>query len=172
MTKFICGLCLLGAMLVLVVGCGDGETTTGGAYKDKEGDTTKGASGDAAANPYNVIGELSVAKVGDLGRVLIDRGNHTVYVFHKDKGTTSSCYGTCELTWPPLLTEVEPTANEGVDASKLDTTERKDGATQVTYAGHPLYTFVEDEAPYEANGNDVDQFGAEWYALQPNGQEP
>jgi len=54
----------------------------------------------------------------------------------------------------------------------LGTTKRKDGTTQVTYAGWPLYTYAGDQAPGEANGNDIDQFGAEWYALQPNGQEP
>ena len=54
----------------------------------------------------------------------------------------------------------------------LGTTKRKDGTIQVTYNGWPLYTYAGDQAPGEANGNDVDQFDAEWYALQPNGQEP
>ena len=54
----------------------------------------------------------------------------------------------------------------------LGTTKRKDGTLQVTYAGRPLYTYVGDQRPGEANGNDIDPFGAEWYALQPNGQEP
>ena len=51
-------------------------------------------------------------------------------------------------------------------ASKLGTTKRKDGTIQVTYAGHPLYTYVADKKPGEANGNDIYSFGAEWYALQ------
>ncbi len=59
----------------------------------------------------------------------------------------------------------------GASASKLGTTERKDGTMQVTYAGHPLYTFVEDKKPGEANGNDVSAFGAQWYALKGNGEE-
>ena len=42
---------------------------------------------------------------------------------------------------------------------------------QVTYAGHPLYTFVEDKKPGEANGNDVSAFGAQWYALKGSGEE-
>jgi predicted lipoprotein with Yx(FWY)xxD motif len=54
----------------------------------------------------------------------------------------------------------------------LGTTKRKDGTVQVTFAGHPLYTFKEDEKPGEANGNDLKAFGDEWYALQPNGEEP
>jgi predicted lipoprotein with Yx(FWY)xxD motif len=51
-------------------------------------------------------------------------------------------------------------------------TARRSGATQVTYAGHPLYTYVEDEKPGDSKGNDIDSFGAEWYALEPSGAEP
>ena len=56
-------------------------------------------------------------------------------------------------------------------ASKLGTTKRKDGTMQVTYAGHPLYTYVADTKPGDAKGNDFSSFGAEWYALQPSGEE-
>jgi predicted lipoprotein with Yx(FWY)xxD motif len=70
-----------------------------------------------------------------------------------------------------LTTESEPKGQMGVSASKLGTTKRKDGTTQVTFAGHPLYTYVEDSKPGEANGNDFSSFGAQWYALEPNGQE-
>jgi predicted lipoprotein with Yx(FWY)xxD motif len=83
----------------------------------------------------------------------------------------SSCYGACAKAWPPLLSDGEPQAGEGAMAAKLGTVKRSDGTTQVTYAGHPLYTFVEDKKPGEANGNDVDAFGAEWYALQSSGEE-
>ena len=64
-----------------------------------------------------------------------------------------------------------PAGGEGASAAKLGTTKRKDGSVQVTYAGHPLYTYAPDKKPGEANGNDIDSFGAEWYALQGNGEE-
>ena len=59
----------------------------------------------------------------------------------------------------------------GAEASKLGTIKRSDGTTQVTYAGQPLYTFVEDKKPGEANGTDIKAFGAAWYALHPNGEK-
>lgn len=166
-------LCLLAVLAFAIAGCGDGnDSASGDAYGGKGGNASGSESKDeTAANPYSVIGEVSVGKVDGLGKVLIDRGMHVVYVFPKDEGTTSSCYGACELRWPPLLTEVEPRAKAGVDAGELGTTERKDGTTQVTYAGHPLYTFVDDFAPFEANGNDVTAFGGKWYALRANGEE-
>jgi predicted lipoprotein with Yx(FWY)xxD motif len=104
--------------------------------------------------------------------VLVDSKGMTLYDFHKDKGTESSCYGECESAWPPLIAEGEPQPSNGANASLLGTTERKDGSMQVTYDGHPLYGFVGDKKPGEANGNDIEAFGAQWYALEGSGEEP
>ena len=109
---------------------------------------------------------------GDLGQVIVDSEGMTLYDFHKDKGTTSACYGACESAWPPLTTSGKAQAKGGAQSSMLSTTERKDGTMQVTYNGHPLYTFVEDKKTGEAKGNDFTAFGAQWYALMPNGEEP
>ena len=116
-------------------------------------------------------GLVSTGKAGDLGTIIVDSEGMTLYDFHKDKGTTSSCYGACETAWPPLSTSGEAQAKDGAQSSMLGTTERKDGTMQVTYNGHPLYTFTEDKKPGEANGNDFSAFGAQWYALMPNGEE-
>ncbi len=115
---------------------------------------------------------ISAASAPKLGKIIVDPQGFTLYDFHADKGTTSSCYGECAKVWPPLTTEGPPQTGEGAMASQVGTTKRKDGTIQVTYAGHPLYTYLGDKKPGEANGNDFSQFGAEWYALQPNGEEP
>jgi len=115
---------------------------------------------------------LKVTKTPDLGTVIVDAEGMTLYDFHKDKGTMSACYGACAQAWPPLLTKGAPKATGGAESSLLGVTKRKDGTEQVTYNGHPLYGFVEDKKPGETNGNDVDAFGAQWYALEPNGEEP
>jgi predicted lipoprotein with Yx(FWY)xxD motif len=173
----------LGVALALVVaGCGSGDSSTGGAYSGKGGgkpaaaeetsESAKGGYGEGDEATSGGDGIVSAAKVGDLGTVLVDSQGLTLYDFHKDKGSTSSCYGACAAAWPPLLTEGNPQAQGPADRSMLGTTKRKDGTVQVTYNGWPLYTYAGDQGPGEANGNDIDQFGAEWYALQPNGQEP
>lgn len=125
----------------------------------------------AATGAESGAGVVSLGKVQKLGMVLVDSNGMTLYDFHKDKGTTSSCYGPCAEGWPPMLTEGKPTVGNGASSSKLGTTERKDGTMQVTYAGHPLYTFVEDKKPGEANGNDISAFGGQWYALKGSGEE-
>lgn len=166
MRKTIYALCLIALLAVAVAGCGGGESTgetsSSGRY---------GSEGTTASAPGGV-GVVKAAKVGDLGTIVVDSEGLTLYDFHKDKGGRSSCYGACAAAWPPLLTEGEPKAEAGAMASQLGTTKRNDGTVQVTYAGWPLYTYVGDKGPGEANGNDFSQFGAQWYALLPNGQEP
>jgi predicted lipoprotein with Yx(FWY)xxD motif len=161
------------AAAVAIAGCGSSSNESGGAYggggsSSSSEKTTSSAEGGSNSG---VAAVLTVASAPKVGPVLVDAEGFTVYDFHKDKGTTSSCYGACASGWPPLTTEGAPQTGEGAMSSKLGTTKRKDGTMQVTYAGHPLYTFVEDKKPGEANGNDVSAFGAQWYALKGNGEE-
>ena len=46
-----------------------------------------------------------------------------------------------------------------------------DGTTEITYAGHPLYTYAGDAKPGDVKGQGLDQFGAEWYVLAPSGRK-
>jgi predicted lipoprotein with Yx(FWY)xxD motif len=159
---------------IAIAGCGGGDSS-GGAYGGKGGTgegTEAAETTEVAPNPEEGATFVSVASVSDLGQVLVDSSGQTLYDFHKDQGTTSSCYGGCESAWPPLLTEGKPNASNGAQEGLLGTSKRKDGSEQVTYAGHPLYTFSGDKGPGEATGNDVEAFGAEWYALTPSGAEP
>jgi predicted lipoprotein with Yx(FWY)xxD motif len=106
----------------------------------------------------------------DLGTVLVDGKGRTLYLFEKDKGSASSCYGACASVWPPL-TSGQGVAAGGLTAAKLGATKRTDGTTEVTYAGHPLYTYAGDAKPGQARGQGLDQFGAEWYVLAPSGHK-
>jgi predicted lipoprotein with Yx(FWY)xxD motif len=159
------------AAALAIAGCGSSsDSSTGGAYGGNS-TSTETTTAQSPPGAESGVAVLTVASAPKVGPVLVDAKGFTVYDFHKDKGTTSSCYGACEQGWPPVLTEGNPTAGEGATSSKLGTTKRKDGTTQVTYAGHPLYTFVEDKKPGEANGNDSSAFGAQWYALKGSGEE-
>jgi predicted lipoprotein with Yx(FWY)xxD motif len=110
--------------------------------------------------------------VSKLGKIIVDGQSHTLYLFEKDKNGKSRCSGNCAKNWPPLLTKGKPKAGSGARASKLGTTKRSDGTTQVTYGGHPMYTFVADKnKPGSTKGQGVDAFGAEWYVVGPNGKK-
>jgi predicted lipoprotein with Yx(FWY)xxD motif len=123
-----------------------------------------------AAGTQNSAARVQIAKTR-LGRILVDSKGITLYDFPPDKGTTSVCYGACAALWPPLLTKGKPVAGQGVRASLLGTTKRKDGKLEVTYNGHPLYYFVSDRKPGQTTGQGVNQFGGPWWVLSPAGKE-
>ena len=167
----------IGALLA-AAGCGGGSSSSGegGAYGSGGGETsaTKSAKSEASGGEAASGGDgvVAVAKSPELGTaILVDSKGFTLYDFHKDKGTRSACYGACAGIWPPLTTNGKPQAMSGAEASKLGTTKRSDGTLQVTYAGHPLYTYAADTKPGEAKGNDFSSYGAQWYALMPSGEE-
>lgn len=102
----------------------------------------------------------------DLGDILVDPDGRTVYLFLNDTDGESTCYDDCEANWPPLVADGDPVAGDGVDASKLGTTERTDGTVQVTYGGMPLYHFAGDEAAGDTNGQEIADV---WYVVAPDG---
>ena len=95
--------------------------------------------------------------------VLTNARGYTLYWFAPDSSTTSHCYGTCAAYWPPVI----GTASTGAGvAGTFATLRRSDGAEQVTYDGHPLYTYVGDSAPGQATGNRIDLNGGWWYEMK------
>ena len=107
-------------------------------------------------------------KKSKLGTILaVGSKELTVYLFEADKGSASACSGACAKAWPPVLGT--PKALGAAHTSDLGTITRSDGQTQVTYKGHPLYTFVRDGDDGDTYGQGSKQFGAEWYVLAPSG---
>jgi predicted lipoprotein with Yx(FWY)xxD motif len=117
------------------------------------------------------MGTVAILKVEKtkIGKVVANTQLHTLYMFRKDKGTTSECYGACAAIWAPLTTTGKPKAGPGIKASLIGTTKRKDGKLQVTYKKHPLYTYIKDKKPGQTTGEGSTLFGAGWYALTPTG---
>jgi predicted lipoprotein with Yx(FWY)xxD motif len=112
---------------------------------------------------------LGTAATPTLGVVVVGPDGRTLYRFDKDTTTppTSNCYDACATAWPPVLVPGgQKPAVDGVDASLLGTVTRKDGTTQVTLAGSPLYTYAKDTAPGQTTGQDV---GGVWFAVTPAG---
>jgi predicted lipoprotein with Yx(FWY)xxD motif len=100
-----------------------------------------------------------------LGSVLVDSRGHTLYVFDLDRGTKSSCSGTCTALWHAFLTSSKPVALRGVAVSKLGMAKRASGRFQVTFMGHPLYFFVGDKKAGDVRGASI----AHWAAFSPTG---
>ena len=107
---------------------------------------------------------------GKIGTFLVDGHGRTLYLFQKDKTTRSTCSGACATDWPPLLTSGKAKASGSVRKALLGTTKRSDGTTQVTYKGHPLYTYSGDQKAGDTNGHGLSAYGARWYAVNPSGK--
>ncbi|HEX5983083.1 MAG TPA: hypothetical protein VFY69_02640 [Solirubrobacterales bacterium] len=178
----------------LVAGCGDSgsddgqanaATQTGEAMKEKPGEAMKAEkSGEAmkaeddAMKSDDAMKAEATASAGkgrlikvvgsEYGRVLADAKGEAFYLFDKEDGPTSECYGACARAWPPVLTKGKPRAGKGAKASLLGTTKRKNGKLQVTYAGQPLYYYV-DDSPGTILCQDVEEFGGLWLVVKPNG---
>jgi predicted lipoprotein with Yx(FWY)xxD motif len=110
---------------------------------------------------------LQLATDTKLGKFLADADGRSLYIFTKDTKDTSNCYGKCETAWPPLLQSGKPTVGDGVDATLLGTTQRKDGSMQVTFAGMPLYYYAADQKAGDVTGQGV---GTVWYVIGGDGK--
>src|SRR4051794_38051096 len=131
---------------------------------------TTTATTTAAAAQHAMGAKVALRKVS-FGTVLVGPNSHTVYLFLKDKGTTSQCNGKCAVVWAPLTTSGQPQAGSGLKASLLGTTKRNDGTMQVTYGGHPIYYYDDDKKPGMTEGEGKKEFGAEWYAVGADGKK-
>jgi len=90
----------------------------------------------------------------------------TLYWFAPDTPATSKCTGSCTAYWPPVTGN--PRAGPGV-TGKLGTIKRPGGGLQATYNGHPLYTYIGDDGPGQARGNNLNLNGGLWYEVPVSG---
>jgi predicted lipoprotein with Yx(FWY)xxD motif len=98
--------------------------------------------------------------------VLTNAKGQTLYWFAPDTSVASKCTGSCVVYWPPVTGS--PKTGPGV-AGKLGTIQRPGGGLQATYDGHPLYTYIGDGVPGQANGNNLDLNGGRWYEVRVAG---
>lgn len=127
----------------------------------------------AAQGPVDRAGgaTLRVRQAGAFESFLVDGKGRSLYVFTPDEDAgESTCDESCSETWPPYLTNGEPSAVEpAVDRTLLDTVERDDGTVQVTYRGWPLYRYSHDRDPGDTAGHGVESFDGEWFLVSPDG---
>ena len=150
------------ALALLAAACSGGGGGYGFAGTDPYGAATTTSSDPRPAAVVDV-------RASALGRTLVDGQGRTLSLFDADGVGWSECNGGCATAWPPYLGGGTPQAGTGVTGSLLGTTTRGDGGTQVTYSGHPLYYYVGDAEPGDDAGQGLDQFGAKWYVLGPDG---
>lgn len=123
--------------------------------------------------PSGTPGNLNTA-TSPLGEFLVDGNGKSLYVFKNDAMSKSNCSGDCETAWPPLKVQngaipYVPTASGDVQDTLLGTLFRDDGLSQVSYNTQPLYYYSGDTQAGQTNGQGLNQFGANWYLVKPDG---
>ena len=121
------------------------------------------AAGAASSAHAAAAAGLKTAKIGS-ATVLASARGFTLYSFAPDTSTTSKCNGACAQNWPP----VKPATASAVKGT-FGTIKRSDGSAQLTFHGHPLYTFAGDKSPGQANGNGINAFGGLWHEITLSG---
>ena len=147
------------ASALVLAACG-----SSGSSSPSSATTTSSAT--SSPRPASVV----ATKTSSLGTFLVDGNGRTLYLWDADHGSKSACSGACAQAWPPLTATTTPKATGAVKASLLDTTKRADGSREVTYAGHPLYTFAGDTRAGQTTGQGSNGFGAPWWVVTPAGK--
>ena len=136
---------LIALAALAAVGCGStaaaGGTSGGGAH----------------------IGTHSATVAGKTETVLANSQGMTLYYFDPDTTSSVSCSSGCTSTWPAVLSSGTPAA-EGSLSGTLSVIAAANG-NQVTYNGHPLYSYSGDSAPGQANGDGI---MGKWHAATPS----
>ena len=171
MRSAVASLAILLATAGLVAGCG-GDDGDGRATAAEGGGPTAAASDENAprqgSSAADGRGKLLKVVASDYGPVISDAKGEALYLFDKERGPRSRCFGECARVWPPVLTKGPPRAGKGAAAALLGTARRPNGRLQVTYDGHPLYYYVDDR-PGLILCHDVAEFGGLWLVVRPDG---
>ena len=154
MKRILLGLAPAAAVLA-IAGCGGSSSTPGSV---------------SGATPARTPTGITIAH-GKLGAYLADSKGRALYLFEADKGASSTCYSACASIWPPLTSTGVTAPAAGVARNLLGTTKRTDGTGEVTFHGHPLYYYVGDATAGSTTGQGLNQFGAKWYLVAPNGSK-
>ena len=156
---------VFGIAALAVAGCGEKKETAG---------TTQPADAPAPEKepnkePATEKGTEVIVAGSEFGDMLYGADKQAIYIFENDEKGKSNCYDECAEAWPPVYTDGEPQAGDGVEAGLLGTTKRRDGKLQVTYDGQPLYFYAHEE-PGEVRCHNIDLNGGLWWVVGPDGK--
>lgn len=118
-------------------------------------------SSEAAAAP-----DITVAG-SPIGEIVVNGEGMTAYVFDEDSvgADASACTGDCEALWPAITSESDTPVVDGITGT-VGTITGVAGGKQITINGLPIYTFSQDSAPGDLNGQGLNEV---WHAVAPDG---
>ena len=162
-----------GAVAIGLSACGgssgSGHSNSGSSGSGSSSKSSGSGSSTSAKGPASVT--VDAAKI-DGQTVLVTSRGYALYVFQPDNGKKVTCNSDCQSVWPA---EVAPAtgdakAGAGVKQSLIGSLPNPaTGGRIVSYDGWPLYTYVSDSAPGQANGQNIDLNGGYWWLIASSG---
>jgi predicted lipoprotein with Yx(FWY)xxD motif len=154
-------LTLAGSALAIVALAGCSSPTTA-PPADDSGSTSAPSDQPAAALDATTV-------TTSLGEIVVDGQGMTAYYFDKDTpdSGSSACTDACATLWPAIESSSETPNIEGI-TGEVATITGVDGGNQITINGRPIYTYAQDAAPGDVNGQG---FKDVWWVVSPSGEE-
>jgi predicted lipoprotein with Yx(FWY)xxD motif len=163
--------CLTSIVLFVLAGCGSSTTaTTPGASAPTNTPVSAPTNTPApvATNTLAPSSDLPIhtatATVKGASTTILTNANGFTLYYRTIDTATNVCSDGCASAWPPLLSPTGAPTSATQLPGKLDVLQDANGA-QVTYNGHPLYTFASDSKAGDVNG---EGFGGVWFVATPN----
>ena len=145
--------CVLIASLIALAACSGGASSSGTAGSCA-GSTSASTAGDAASTWCSAD-----------GAIIVNGKGYTLYASSADTAKKSACASSCATIWSALAVSGVPKLAPGLNKSLAGDVVRADGSHQLTYGGHPLYTYLADTGPHLVNGQGLKSFGGTWYVV-------
>jgi len=145
------------AAALVLAACGSSPSSSSGAAST--------AAPSAASSASQASGTTLKTTMINGRKVLTNSQGMVLYWFAPDTSAKSNCTSTCLKYWP--LVPGPGVAGTGITGPLGVIT--TDGMQQVTYRGHPLYTYVADTSPGMDKGNGLNASGGLWWAMTASG---
>ncbi|HYZ81857.1 MAG TPA: hypothetical protein VE571_11330 [Solirubrobacteraceae bacterium] len=100
--------------------------------------------------------------------IVVNAKGRAVYTLSGDTSRHPKCTKAsgCLSFWPPVTVSSAKSVSKAAGVKGKLGTFKHDGVTQVTLAGHPLYTYASDHKRAAATGEGVKAFGGIWHVVK------
>jgi len=166
-SRLALGIVLAAVATFALTGCNTVGETPPSPTPTAEPTTPSGTDPSDTANPAVVSAGLAATETS-LGTIVTDSDGKVVYMYAEDTQGSgeSSCPGQCLENWPAVPGGADAPTVTGI-TGEVTTIIGTDGQPQLTLNGWPLYYYVGDNNPGDANGQAV---GDVWFVLTPAGE--
>jgi|SRR5450759_2189593 predicted lipoprotein with Yx(FWY)xxD motif len=129
-----------------------------GRYCSHASTPTPGSTGSAVT-----IKTATMTVQGKSITALVNNQGMTLYYNTSDTASSVVCSGGCASAWPPVLSTSVPSPVSALPGTLSLLTDAN--GSQVTYNGHPLYTYSGDSASGQVKGEGVNGV---WFVVPTN----